>query len=192
MIDTNSTALHLSNDLTQRLRGNVKTILWSGIGFLVLGALAMIFPVVFSISLELIIGWLLVFAGAMGLFNAFSYNGTGPFFAAFLTGLMALAVGIYFIFNPFHGLLVLTLTLAAIFLVDGTFRMVAAFELRPSRGWGWVMFSGLLSIVLGLLILSGLPSASAVLIGLLFGINMFFYGLALFMLAQSLKKMGEV
>lgn len=177
----------LRQDLFTRLKKKRKQILWTGIAMTVAGAIAIIFPFVSSLSLTLFVGWLLVFVGAVGLFGAFSYEGTGPFFGALLLALVQLAAGAFIIFNPASGLVALTLMVAVIFMVEGAFKMLLAFEMRPEEGWVWTLISSIVSILAGVLIAAGLPGASTVVLGLLMGISFLSSGIYMIMIAQRFK-----
>lgn len=91
------------------------------------------------------------------------------------------------LFNPPAGVLALTLMLAVVFMVDGAFEIVFAFELRPYSGWGWMLASGMASVLASVLIAAGWPQVSAVLLGLLLGLNFISSGLAYVTLANALK-----
>jgi uncharacterized membrane protein HdeD (DUF308 family) len=88
-------------------------------------------------------------------------------------------------FNPIGGVVALTAFLAAVLVVDGIFRSVLAFQVRPRAGWVWVLIGGILSIVLGVMIWQQLPSSALWVLGLLLGINLIFSGVSFLMLAFS-------
>ncbi len=83
------------------------------------------------------------------------------------------------------GLVVLTLTIAVVFIFEGAYQTVAAFELRPAKGWGWMLVSAIISILVGLLIVSRLPGSSLIVLGLLIGVNFLSSGLSMIMLTRS-------
>lgn len=176
------------DELISRLKLGHKRLLWSGIAFFLLVVTALFFPGFTSLSIDLIIGWILFFVGLTTFYYAFSYEGTGPFFGALLSSLLTLGLGIVMVFRPGIGLLALTLVIAGLFIVDGAFKLFLAIEIRRMRGWIWVLISAIASIVLGFLIAAEIPSSALYTIGILVGLNFVITGISLLALAQSAKK----
>jgi uncharacterized membrane protein HdeD (DUF308 family) len=87
--------------------------------------------------------------------------------------------------NPIAGVVTLTVFLAAVLAVDGMFRSILAFQIRPRPGWFWLLLGGIVSIVLGVMIWQQLPSSALSILGLLLGINLVFSGITFLMLAIS-------
>jgi uncharacterized membrane protein HdeD (DUF308 family) len=189
MIDRSDQTLtpRLRQDLFERLAARKNELFWTGLGMTLVGFLALLFPAIASLSVEIMVGWLLILAGAVTIYGAFSYHGYGPFFGSLLLGLLKVALGVFLLMHPALGVLALTLLLAAIFMVDGAVQTVMAFDLKPREGWGWVLASALISIAVGLLIAAGWPNTSLFAIGLLVGINFLSTGVALLALSHRLK-----
>jgi uncharacterized membrane protein HdeD (DUF308 family) len=72
------------------------------------------------------VGWLLVLAGVVTIWDAFTVEGTGPFFGELLIGLLKLAFGVYLLRHPDVSMIALTLLLAAVFMIDGAIQVVLA------------------------------------------------------------------
>jgi uncharacterized membrane protein HdeD (DUF308 family) len=176
----------LRQDLFERLSTKKDAIFWTGVAMTVAGVLALVFPVVTSLTVEILIGWVLVVAGVATVYGAFSVEGTGPFFGQLLLGFLKLALGIYLIMHPGVGMLALTLLLVAVFMVDGAVQFAFAFDLRPKDGWGWMLLSAIVSVAVGLLIAAGLPGTSLIALGILVGVNFLSTGIALIMLSSKL------
>ncbi len=174
--------------IVAKLDKDRKKVMWTGIALIILGVLALVFPNFTTLTVDIMIGWLLLIFGIIGFFNAFSYDGTGPFFGALLTSILAIAAGVYLLVHPDVGTFALTIIVSVLFLVDGTFKMVLAFDIKPIRGWGWVVVSSIASIVLGIMIAAGLPDTSMYTIGLLVGINFLIAGVSIFMLSRQIQK----
>jgi uncharacterized membrane protein HdeD (DUF308 family) len=172
--------------LAAQLGQRKKQIFWKGVGLVVVGLLALIFPVVTSLTVSLMVGWLLIFAGAVTAYGAFSVQGTWPFWSELLLGLLKVAIGIFLVLNPQIGMLALTLLVAAVFVVQGVLQCFFAFDLKPEAGWIWVLLSGLISAVVGVLIAAGLPVTSLYTLGILIGINFVSTGTAWIMLSRML------
>ena len=175
----------LRQDLYEHLGRSKSAILWSGIGLAIVGAAAIVFPALATVTVTLMLGAVFVAAGLIGVYAAFSYEGTGQFFGALLLNLLKVAVGVYMFMHPGVGILALTIMAAAVFMIEGAFEISLAFELKPKKGWGWVLVSAIISIIAGALIATGLPGTSLFVIGIVVGFNFLSTGLS--MIALSMK-----
>ena len=183
-------ASQLPEDIVEKIAEKRHQLLWAGIGLTLVGILALLFPVLTTLTVELMFGWVVVFAGLLTIYGAFSVEGTGPFFGELLLGLLKLGLGIYLLTHPGLGMLVLTLLLAAVFMVDGAVQIRWAFDMKRSESWVWMLLSGIVSIIAGLLIASGLPETKLFVLGLLVGVNFLSTGIAFIMLSQTVKRAG--
>jgi uncharacterized membrane protein HdeD (DUF308 family) len=156
----------------------------------VAGVLALLFPVVATVAVAVMVGWILIFAGAATIYSAFTLEGTGPFFGELLIGLLKLALGVYLVRHPGVGMVVLTLLLAAVFMIDGAVQVAFSLELRPRDGWAWMLVAGLIAIGAGLLIAAELPNASLVAIGVLLGVSFLSTGIARIVLSRRLSEIA--
>lgn len=168
-----------------------KSLSWLGIALIVFGLLAIIFPLATTIAAKVFIGWLFIIAGGFQMWQSFSIRAWGGFLLNLLIGLMYLVVGCWLAFDPFSGIIGLTVLLAMTFIVQGVMEAAMANNLRPDDGWGWMMFSGLIGILAGILIISGLPSTAVWAVGLMVGINMISSGFAFFTLGSAAKELGK-
>jgi uncharacterized membrane protein HdeD (DUF308 family) len=160
---------------------------WIGLAMVVLGIAALVFPLISTMGVALLVGWVLLISGVINMVNAFSIEGTGPFFGALLFGLLSIAAGIYLLSHPLGGAAALTITVGLIFMFQGAYEIVLAFEARPLKGWGGLLFSGFASIVLAVLIMAGWPAVSAVTLGILLGVNSISMGIGYISVAHALK-----
>ncbi len=148
-----------------------------GVLLIAAGLIALVFPLMAALSFNLVVGAALLASGAATLLHALRLRGWRGF--AWQAGLGALYAGggIIVLANPFAGLIALTIALGAFFAADGTARIMLARRLRPGRGRGWFLASGLLSAMLGLLVLIGLPGGwSLAVLGIVPGINLMLAG----------------
>jgi uncharacterized membrane protein HdeD (DUF308 family) len=135
-------------------------------------------------------GWLLILAGGVKIADAFSVEGTGPFFGELLIGLLKLALGVYLVRHPDVSMVLLTLLLAAVFVIDGAAQLALAFELRPMDGWGWLLLSGIIAIGVGILLAAELQEMSLVRLGILLGVSFLTTGLARIVLSRRLSALA--
>jgi uncharacterized membrane protein HdeD (DUF308 family) len=162
-------------------------------GFAVLGGLliavglfALVFPLVAALSINLVAGLALMAGGLVTLFHAPRLRGWRGVVWQMLLGALYLGAGLIVLANPFAGLFALTVMLGAFFAADGAGRVLLARRIRPQRGWGMFLASGLLSLLLGVLVLLGLPGGwSVAVLGLVIGINMVLIGASFLACAGS-------
>ena len=122
----------------------------------------------------------------MHAFRAARWKG---FILAMMGALLSLGIGILLLY-PLTGILSLTLVIAVFFMAGGLFRILLAFRLRPLDHWGWLLVSGILSLLLAAIILTQWPTAAAWLLGLLVGIDLMFSGWTLLMLGIAAARSG--
>jgi uncharacterized membrane protein HdeD (DUF308 family) len=152
-----------------------------------LGVVAIVFPMASTLATTLFVGWLLLFSGVIALIGSFSMHGTGPFFGALLLSLVSIGVGVFLLFNPLSGAIALTLTLGVIFMLQGSFELFFAFELRPNSGWVAMLISAIASVVLAVIILGGWPGISQIALGTLVGVNFLTTGVGYLMISRALR-----
>jgi len=175
----------LRQDLAQRIASRRTEFFWLGIAMAVIGILAIVFPFIATLSVEIMVGWLLLLVGIISIGGSFSVQGTGAFFGNLLLGLLYLGLGLYFLTHPGVGIIVLTMVLAALLMVEGAVQLAFSFEMRNRGGWFWMLLSGLVSIAAGLLIAAGLPGTSLFALGLLLGVSFLSTGISFIVLSQQ-------
>jgi uncharacterized membrane protein HdeD (DUF308 family) len=156
-----------------------------GVALVLLGMTAVIFPLVSTLAAEQFFGWLLLFGGLIQCVHSYRTKTWAGFALELAIGLLYLAGGFILISNPMSGIVTLTLLLIVLFVIDGILRSMLAFKLRPARGWGWVLMSGIVSLIVGGLIWAEFPSSALWAIGLLVGLNLMFSGLSFLSLAMA-------
>jgi len=159
-----------------------------GILLIVLGIVAIAFPFMTTIAAKIFLGWLFLIGGIVQVVHAFSTQKWSQFLLTLLVGLLYVVVGGWLAFFPLAGIIALTIMLAAMFIAEGILELGMAFRMRPQQGWVWMLVAGIISVLVGLLIVAGLPSSATWAIGLLVGINMISTGWAFVFLAQAARK----
>jgi uncharacterized membrane protein HdeD (DUF308 family) len=105
----------------------------------------------------------------------------------FVLGVLTLVAGGYLVARPGMGLATLTLVLAAYLFVEGLFEIIYAFRLRPIKGWGWTLFSGIAALVLGIMIWRQFPVSGMWAVGTIVGIHMIFAGSSMASLSRAAR-----
>ena len=133
-------------------------------------------PTLISVGLEIILGGLLIAAGIIQLVYSFKPNNTKDKLLAIVSGLLAVAVGVFMLALPFVGLALLTLMVAAFFLIEGILKIVAALKIKNEHHWGWMVVSGILSLLIAAIVIMGWPFTGVWFIGVLLGLNLIIVG----------------
>ena len=170
------------------LRRNWGWILALGIALVILGMIAIGDVVFFTVVSVIFLGWVLLIGGVVEAVQAFRHRKGGSFFLHLLSAVLAVVVGFMLLENPQAGALVLTLMLAVYFIAGGLFRIFGALTMRlPS--WGWMVFNGVVTLLLGVLVLAHWPVSGVWVIGLFIGIDLIITGWSRVMLALAVRKL---
>jgi uncharacterized membrane protein HdeD (DUF308 family) len=167
------------------LREHSTFFLVEGIVLLILGALAIVLPLFATLAVTIILGWIFLASGIMGLIMTFGARGAPGFWWSLLSAVLATAAGLVLLIQPVSGAVSLTLLLIAFFVIEGVVSVMYALEHRRelSGRWEWMLISGLIDLVLAGIIFAGLPGTAAWALGVLVGVNMIFGGAALVAMA---------
>lgn len=174
----------------ERLRASATRLFWVGVGLVVLGIAAIVFPMISTLVATFLVGWVLLLFGLFAITASFSVHGTGPFFGALLLGLLSGAAGVFLLLSPLAGAIALTLLAGGIFVIQAAVEISFAFELRPHAGWGVMLVSGLTSLAMAVIIMAGWPAISVVLLGILLGVNFLSTGFGYMFVSRMLKAAG--
>jgi uncharacterized membrane protein HdeD (DUF308 family) len=167
--------------VAKTLHAHWRLFLIEGVALLILGLLAIIVPRVATVALELLLGWLLLISGVIGLITTLRMRSAPGLGWAMVSAFLAIAVGLILLWWPLSGAITMAVILTVFFLIEGIASILYALDHRRelSGRWGWMLFSGVTDLVLAGLIFLGLPGTAAWAIGLLVGINLIFGGSAL-------------
>ena len=160
-----------------------------GVLMFICGILAISLPLASSIGIVIVLAWLILFAGIAHLFFAFQSQSIGGFLWKVLLALIYGIAGGYMFMHPLLGVLSLTLVLAMFLLFEGVMEIVLYFNIRGLRHSGWVLFDGIITLILGALIWAHWPSTAVWVIGTLVGISLMFSGISRLMLSMAVRKL---
>jgi uncharacterized membrane protein HdeD (DUF308 family) len=172
-------------DVLQKNRG---LLIFEGIAFIILGILAIGLPVISTFATEQFLGWLLILGGLVQGYKTFQNHVGNHFYLFLFSAALNLILGVLLLMYPVAGVVSLALLLIFFFLMQGITKISMAYQLRPATNWGWLVVSGILSIVMAIIIWMGWPGSAFWAIGLLIGINMLFFGISLLSLGIALPK----
>jgi uncharacterized membrane protein HdeD (DUF308 family) len=157
-----------------------------GIGLLVLGGVAIARSVTATVATMLFFGWLLVFASGIEIAQAVMVGQWAGFFHHLLSAILFGVTGLLLVTRPMISAEVVTVVIAMFFLIGGLFQLISSLAIALP-GWGWQAADGIITLVLGLLVLAQWPASGLWVIGLLVGIDLIFYGGAWIALALRLR-----
>jgi uncharacterized membrane protein HdeD (DUF308 family) len=172
----------------QAIRGKWIWLVVLGIALIVLGTILLGTPVVATLATVTTLGVLILLGGGIEAVGAFWCQEWSGFFLALLSGVLGIVVGLMLLANPIEGGITLTILLASFLFVGGIFKAVAAIAHR-FEGWGWLLLSGVIDVVLGVLIWRELPMSGLTIIGVLVGISLIFRGVSWLMVGFALKRL---
>ncbi len=181
-----------SPTITQAVRSGWGWLLALGILFIVGGILSIMAPFIATLLVTAFIGIAMAFVGVGQVIQAWSMRSWGGFIWQLLIGLVILVGGIAVWWNPFAGAITLTLFVAAVFIVKGIFQVMLAFRVRPHDGWGWIAFSGLIALIVGLMIFFDWPLSGVYALGTLAGISLIFTGWSYVMISLAARRLATV
>jgi uncharacterized membrane protein HdeD (DUF308 family) len=161
-------------------------IVW-GILLIVTGVVAIMQPAVAALAFELLLGWLLVFAGVVEIVYAIQERAKEGFTHKILLAILTLVLGVFLLLRPGIGIASIALLIGAFLFAHGIAAVMLALKLKPRQGWGWVLFDGILSIVIAILIAIGWPSSSMGFVGTLVGIVLMYGGVWRIVLGRALR-----
>jgi uncharacterized membrane protein HdeD (DUF308 family) len=157
-----------------------------GVVLVILGIAALAASALTTLISVLFLGWLLVIGGGVQTVHAFWAREWGGVFAHLVTGVLSLVVGLLFLTRPTLAEQALTLLVAVLFVVGGLVRLNVAL-LGRFPAWGWVVYDGVLSVLLGLVIWVAWPESAVWVIGMLVGIDLLIKGWSCVMIALALR-----
>ena len=160
-----------------------------GIILVILGLIAIAVPPIATLAFTIIIGWIFLASGIVGLITTFWARQAPGFWWSLVSAIIAIAAGLVLLLWPTSGTVSLTLLLIAFFVVEGIASIMYAIEHgnRLTGRWVWMFVSGIVDLILAGIIFAGLPGTAAWALGLLVGIDMVFGGAALSAMALAAR-----
>jgi uncharacterized membrane protein HdeD (DUF308 family) len=171
--------------VTTSLHAHWMFFLIEGIILLVLGVAAIVVPPVATVAVAILIGWLVLVSGIVGLASTLRARGAPGFGWSLLSAIIGIVAGVVLLAWPLSGALSLTLILTVFLAIEGIASIMYALDHRRelTPRWGFMLVSGVVDLILAGMIFAGLPATAAWAIGLLVGINLVFGGVALIAMA---------
>jgi len=180
---------HSLGDSIRTLRAKWGWIVALGIIFMIAGVIALGSVVVATASAVLIVGIMMIMAGVAEIIAAFRVKEWGKAIFLGLVGALYVAAGVIAFESPLLAAAVLTLLLGIALMVGGIVRMFLAWHMREAgKPWGWVVVSGIISLLLGLMIVAQWPYSGLYVLGIFVGVDLIFIGSSWLSIGLALKR----
>jgi len=179
--------IYFTDNEQKDLPGMAKWFKGVGLAMLIIGLIAVLLPYIATLTLQILIATILLLSGTLQLAHSLTVRKWRTMTWEFLPALLFLLTGLLFLAYPASGAFALTVMLGFFFLILGIFKIQSALTWKQRPGWGWILTGGGLSIILGIIVLSGLPGTALWVIGLILGIDLIFSGITLMGLGSRLK-----
>lgn len=192
------------NQVGQAVRRSAGWSVAAGIAMVLVGLLAILAPAISGMFLTVLVGCVLIFCGLMHFVYAGDTHTGGAEMTAtgvkthrgsiwweILVGMLYIAAGIYVLVHPMAALVTLTLALGIYLLLEAVLEFVLSYHFQGMRGSGWLLFHGIITIILAVIVFRTWPRSSVWLIGTLVGISIFISGIARLALALSFHRVAR-
>ena len=180
--------MDLANELTGDVKRAATLSIVLSVLMMVAGVFAIAVPLAAGAAVTIVVGWLLIFSAVLHFAFAFSGGGAGAVFGElFLTAAYGFA-GYYIVAHPAPGLEALTVAVAIYLFAESILEFMLSYVLRPAPGSGWLLFDGIVTLLLAVMIAATWPSSSTWVVGTIVGISIFFSGLTRLMVSISVRQ----
>ena len=188
MVLSQTQSVRIQRAVLLSLRDNSGFYIAEGLVLVSLGLIAVLVPPAATLTIELLVGSILLASGAAGLITTYQLRATAGLWWSLLSALLAITMGAVLLIAPAQGVISLTVILIAYFWIEGVASIIFAVDQRSELPtWPWLLASGVIDMLLGTMIFAGLPSSAAWAIGLLLGVNLVFAGSTLIAMAMQAR-----
>ncbi len=170
------------------LRSKSGWIVALGVVYVIAGLIALS-SVVFATRVTVfVVGIMMLISGVAEVINAFQFKSWGKFLVWLLLGALYIVAGLVTFENPLLAAAILTFLLGIALVVSGVMRLILAFSMREGMSWTSVVLSGVVTLLLGLIILVHWPVSSLFVLGVLLGVDLLIIGIGWIFIGFGLKR----
>ncbi len=159
------------------LRAKSGWIVALGVVYVIAGLVALGSVVFATVATVFVVGIMMLIAGVAEVINAFQIKTWGKFLLWLLIGVLYIVAGFVTFDNPLLAAAVLTLVLGSTLIASGIMRIILGFNMKEGMPWLWVVLSGVVTLLLGLIIVAHWPVSGLYILGLFLGIDLVFAGI---------------
>lgn len=159
------------------------------IALIILGILAIFMPGIASAFFTSVIGWITLISGIVMVVQSFVSKPVRGFWLNLIVGILYAIAGVYILSNLGAALLALTFAFGVLFIVEGIYTIIMAFTNRAGHRMSWlVALNGIITLILGIMVLNRFPFSAIWLIGLYVGISLLMSGVSLLVAALATRR----
>jgi uncharacterized membrane protein HdeD (DUF308 family) len=170
------------------LRGRWGWFAAFGVLLMIAGFIALMSVVLATVVSVLVVGFMMIVSGVVEIVHGFQMKRWSRFFMWVLIGVFYLIAGLIVVWNPLLASVALTLALGIFLLIAGIIRIVLATQMRGDSPWGWVLLSGIITLLLGLIIIIHWPVSSLFVLGIFLGVDLMIAGASWLGAALALRR----
>ena len=180
----------LCNHELKHLKSQWWWFLLLGILLVLCGTVAIAYPPITSIGVVVLLGALLIVGGLATVISSLWAGKWSAMLLQLLVGILYIVAGMAITDAPAESTVLLTMLIAAFFIVVGVFRIAAALIIKFPL-WGWALLNGVVTLLLGVIIYRNFPGSAFWIIGLLVGIEMLLNGWTWIMLSLQVRRIPD-
>ena len=177
----------MAAEIVVKRRGTGWPMVWAAL-LVFAGLIMILLPLEAGIGIAIWISAIIVAAGAFHLIFAVAAGSFGGYLWRTLIGILYMVGGIYLIMHPALALASFTIVLGVVFLVEGVLQIIAYFAIRALPGSGWMLFDGIVTVLLAILILAHWPWSAVWALATIVGINLLISGTTRFMYLMAHRR----
>lgn len=171
------------------IRKSTTWVVVLSISLIILGILAILMPGIASAFFTSVIGWITLISGIVMIIESFQSKPVRGFWLNLIVGIFYVIAGIYILFNVAAAVVALTFAFGILFIVEGIFTIIMAFTNRAGHRMSWlVALNGIVTLILGIMVLNQFPFSAIWLIGLYVGISLLMSGISLLAAALTVRR----
>ena len=186
-LSLNEASKAMREALQETVRKNSTLFLVQAVLMVIAGLVAFAFPLLSSMALAVLLGWLLLIAGIVQIITIIGATQVPHFWPQLISAALSAVIGFLFVRNPGTAVSTMALLMIVFFIVEGASKIVFSLSIRPLQNWVWVLLSGILGLLIGGYLLTN-PALSLVIMGFLIGMQLVGEGVAIGMMAWRAKK----
>jgi uncharacterized membrane protein HdeD (DUF308 family) len=146
-------------------------------------------PGIASAFFTAVLGWIALISGVVMIVQSFVSKPVRGFWLNLVIGILYVIAGIYILSNVLLSVAALTFALGILFIVEGIYTIIMGFTNRAGHRMSWlVVLNGVITLILGIMVLNQFPFSAIWLIGLYVGISLVFSGVSLLAAALAVRK----
>ena len=174
---------------SEDIKKSTSWVIFLSISLIVLGTLAIISPVVATAFFTAMMGWIAILSGIIMVIQSFRSDPVRGRWLSLVVGILYALAGIYILFNLVAAVATLTLAFGILFVIEGIYTIIMGFTQKVGRSMSWlVVLNGVVTLILGIMVLNRWPVSALWLIGLYVGISLLLSGISLLAAALAARK----